>query len=104
VLVVLDSKREELWVQAFTAELSPLGQPAALIPAVAAALITGPLLLVGNAADRLVPLRPDALVSTAVGCPDAAIVAALAAADAAAGTTLPAVPLYLRPADVTIPP
>ena len=103
VLVVLDSKRDQPWVQAFTADLSPLGPVSAMSPKAAAALVSGPVLLVGDAAGLVAPLLPEALMSLASGYPDAAIVAALAAADWAAGITLPALPLYLRPADVTLP-
>jgi len=103
LLVVLDSKRDQPWVQAFAADLSPLGPVAAMSPEVAAALVCGPALLVGDAAGLVAPLLPEAQVSLASGYPDAAIVAALAAADWATGTTLPALPLYLRPADVTLP-
>jgi len=103
LLVVLDSKRDEPWVQAFAADWSPLGPVAALSPSAAAALLSGPVLLVGDAADRVAPLMPEAELSAASGSPDAAIVAALAAEDWVSGTTLPAAPLYLRPADVTLP-
>jgi len=104
VLVALDSKRDELWVQAFAADLTPLGAPAALRPEDAAGLAAGPAVAVGDAAFRVAPLLTDCLVSTASGPPDAAVVAALAAADHAAGTMLPPLPLYLRPADVTVTP
>ena len=103
VMVVLDSKRDDPWVQAFGPDLSALGPVVALSPSAAAALLTGPVLLVGDAAERVAPLMPEAQLSAASGSPDAAIVAALAAADWAAGTMRAAAPLYLRPADVTMP-
>lgn len=103
VLVVLDSRREEVWVQAFTADLTPLASCAALAPAEAAGLVAGPVVLAGDAAGLVAPLLPDAELAQSAGAPDAAWVAALAAARFAAGTHLPAEPLYLRGADVTMP-
>ncbi len=102
VVVAIESKREDLWAQAFTADLAPLGPPAALSPAAAAALAPGDVVVAGDAADRVLALRPDALAATAPGWPDAAGVAELAARHWAAGTALPPEPLYLRPADVTL--
>ncbi|MGE5504771.1 MAG: tRNA (adenosine(37)-N6)-threonylcarbamoyltransferase complex dimerization subunit type 1 TsaB [Actinomycetota bacterium] len=100
VLAAIESKREEIWVQAFDASLHPLGPVAALKPEAAAALVPGPLLVVGDAAPAVLAHRPDAVAASAPGWPDAAVVAALAAA----GARLPPEPLYLRPADVTVCP
>jgi tRNA threonylcarbamoyladenosine biosynthesis protein TsaB len=102
VLVVLDSKREELWVQAFGADLAPLGDIRAALPEQAAALVNGPVVLAGDAAGLVAPLLPGATLSTALGWPDAAVVGRLAAERFRAGTALPAEPLYLREADVTV--
>lgn len=104
LLVALESKREELYVQAFAADLTPLCEPCALLPEEAAALVAGPVLVAGDAAPRLLPLLEGALASSAPGCPDAAVVAALAGLRWAEGRALPPEPLYLRPADVTLPP
>lgn len=103
VLVVLDSRREELWVQPFSATLEPLADIVAATPAQAAALIDGPVVLAGDAAALVAPLLPDALLAGCPGAPDAGRVAALAAARWPAGKTLPPEPLYLRGADVTLP-
>lgn len=103
VLAVLDSRREELWVQAFSPTLEPLGDIAALTPLEVAALDLGPVVLAGDASDLVAPLIPAATQASSAGAPDAAKVAALAARHWAAGTALPAEPLYLRPADVTMP-
>lgn len=103
VLVVLDSRRDELWVQAFGADLVPLGEAAALLPEEAARLVAGPVVLAGDAADLVAPLMPQAVRTTAPGAPDAAQVAALAAARWAAATALAPEPLYLRAPDVTLP-
>ncbi|MGE5514220.1 MAG: tRNA (adenosine(37)-N6)-threonylcarbamoyltransferase complex dimerization subunit type 1 TsaB [Bacteroidota bacterium] len=104
VLVVLDSRREELWVQAFSAALEPLGEVAAMTPAQVGALALGPVVLAGDARELVAPLLPDAVLASSPGAPDAAQVAALAARRWADGTALPPEPLYLRPPDVTLPP
>ncbi|MGE5546875.1 MAG: tRNA (adenosine(37)-N6)-threonylcarbamoyltransferase complex dimerization subunit type 1 TsaB [Solirubrobacterales bacterium] len=103
VLVVLDSKRAEVWAQAFGPDLAPLGEPAALAPADAARLVSGEVVVAGDAALLVTPFLPDAVAASTPGLPDAAVVAALAAERWAAGTALPPEPLYLRPADVTMP-
>lgn len=102
ILVALDSKREEMWVQTFAADLTPLAPPMAALPDVAAAFVAGPCVIVGDAAGRLLPLLPHATLSTAPGAPDAAFVAELAEHHWSRGTALPAEPLYLRAPDVTI--
>ncbi|MGE5477884.1 MAG: tRNA (adenosine(37)-N6)-threonylcarbamoyltransferase complex dimerization subunit type 1 TsaB [Bacteroidales bacterium] len=103
VLVVLDSRRDELWVQAFSAALEPLGEVAALTPEQVAALELGPLVLAGDARDLVAPLLKGATLASSAGAPDAARVAELAARRWAEGSALPPEPLYLRPADVTMP-
>jgi tRNA threonylcarbamoyladenosine biosynthesis protein TsaB len=103
ILVALDSRRDELWVQAFDADLSPLGEVAAMLPEEAARVLSGPLVLAGDAADLIAPLCPGAILATTARAPDAAQVARLAARKWAEGTALPPEPLYLRPADVTMP-
>lgn len=103
LLVVLDSKREEVWAQAFGPDRAPLSEPAALVPAEAAALAGPAWTVAGDAAALVLPLLPGA-TACAARLPDAAVVAALAAARWPAGTALPPEPLYLRPADVTPPP
>ncbi|MBC7906977.1 MAG: tRNA (adenosine(37)-N6)-threonylcarbamoyltransferase complex dimerization subunit type 1 TsaB [Rhodospirillaceae bacterium] len=103
VLVVLDSRRDEVWVQAFDTDLAPLGDPAALLPLEAAKLLAGPVVAAGDAASLVVPLMRDGVLATSLGAPHAAQVAMLAARRWAEGTALPPEPLYLRPADVTMP-
>lgn len=103
VLVVLDSRREDLWVQAFTEDLVAMGEPTALLPAEAARLLTGPVVVAGDAAHLVLPLMEDAVLATSPGAPHAAQVAALAVRHWAAGSALAPEPLYLRPADVTMP-
>jgi tRNA threonylcarbamoyladenosine biosynthesis protein TsaB len=103
LLVALESKRDDLWVQTFAADLTPLAPVAALAPEVAATLIAGPVLLAGDAADRIAPLMAGAALSSGSGFPDAAVIAPLAARRWQDGAALPPNPLYLRPADVTLP-
>jgi len=109
VVVVLDSKRAELYVQFFAADLTPLNAPRALRPddiaAEMAAMPPSPFVIAGDAAASVVAalagLGTIAALSTAAARPDAAIVAALAAA-----MPLPAAlpdPLYVHPVETTAP-
>jgi len=112
VVAVVESKRADLYVQAFGADLAPLGAPASLMPeALAEALPAGPLVLVGDGAGR----AADALgtggritLSTADPHPDARVLAAIAAERLAdVGSEIhelaPPEPLYLRPPDAKRP-
>lgn len=103
VVVVLDSRREELWVQVFSPSLEAQGPVRALTPLEVAALDLGAVVLAGDACDLVAPLMKDAVLASSPGAPDAALVAALAARHWPAGTALPPEPLYLRDADVTLP-
>lgn len=103
VVVVLDSRREELWVQVFSSALETQGPVRALTPLEVAALDLGAVVLAGDACDLVAPLMKDAVLASSPGAPDAALVAALAARHWPAGTALPPEPLYLRDADVTLP-
>lgn len=103
LIVVIDSKRSELFAQSFSADLTPLGPPVALCPAEIAALAEGPVLLAGDGAGQVAACRPDAELSKAPPYPEAAIVAALAQQRFDAGLALPPEPFYLRPPDVTLP-
>lgn len=87
IVVVLDSKREDRWVQVFDDMLQPLSPPASVMPDQIAGLTTGPTIVLD-----------DPTLYT-----DASVVAELAAQGWPGGTTLPPQPLYLRPADVTMP-
>ncbi len=103
LLVAVDSKRADLFVQAFDADLTPLGRPDGMLPTAAVQSAAGPLLLAGDAAKQLAALRSDAVLSAAPVFPDARIVARLAGERHAAGRALPPEPIYLRPPDVTLP-
>lgn len=109
VLVAVDSRRAEPFLHLFDAALAPLGEPAMLEPAAIPAWLDAllpvgaPLLVAGDGAGPVMAAlgERDGLTQAAGdGLPDAAVVAALAAARPAG---LPAEPFYLRPPDVTLP-
>ena len=87
LVVIIDSKREDLWVQQFDDQLTPLSPPQALMP------------------DQIETLKgPDTLViDESMYQIDAAQIARLAYELWPLNATLPPQPLYLRPADVTLP-
>ena len=110
MLVVLDSKRAEVYAQAFRSDLRPLSEVQALMPADLAALMaTGKgdadrVLVAGDGAGQVIQALKDkgieAVLSTAPGVPDAATVAAIAAERGSSDQPAePLRPLYLRPPD-----
>ncbi len=107
VVVALDSKRAEPYLQSFDSALAPRDAPSARAVAAYAAGLGGgaPYIVVGDAADRLaIELRRHAAVVSVIAAlrhPDAAVVAAIAAA-APAPTAVPA-PLYIHPVETTTP-
>lgn len=103
LLSVIDSRRDEAWVQAYAPDLTPLGEVEALLPAQVAERYRMPVVVAGDGAAGLLPLLADGVAADAPGWPDAALVAELAARHWTAGTALPPEPLYLRPPDVTVP-
>lgn len=117
LLVALDSRRADVFVQAYADDLSPAGDAEAVLPEDLPAFASranrgdgpnGPVLVAGDAADRsaeaLQAGGAEVILSTAPGAPDAASVAALAAqrwsAEMLPG---PPGPLYLRPPDAKTP-
>ena len=100
LLVVIESKRKELFGQYFGSARQPLGEALVLPPA---ALFKhrpqGPLVIAGDAAHYLRE-TPGAIFAASAGRPDARAIAHLAAEGRA---ILAARPLYLRGADVTVP-
>ena len=107
VLVVMTSKRRELYAQRFGHDLQPLAAPRAATPeTIVTELMAGDPLLAGDGAEIV---RDDMAASGrrsrhagGTGLPDAAILARTAAA-VARDTWLPATPVYLRPPDVSPP-
>lgn len=102
VLVAVESKRADVFVQLFDAELAPVFEPRAVLPEAVAELLRGPVLLAGDAALRL-PDLPQARRSATRGIADAAVVAAVAARRHADGEDRAPAPLYVRPPDVSMP-
>jgi tRNA threonylcarbamoyladenosine biosynthesis protein TsaB len=100
LLVVIDSKREELFGQYFDSDRRPLGAPLVLG---ALDLLerrpAGPLILAGDGAARL-PDAPGLERAEGTGRPDARAIALLAEEGR---VTLDLRPLYLRAPDVTLP-
>jgi tRNA threonylcarbamoyladenosine biosynthesis protein TsaB len=102
VLAAVDSKRAEPYFQLFDADLAPLGPPVATTPQdFAASLALRALTLAGDEAVRAaLAAHGIDVTATAIRHPDAAVVAALAAAREH-GEAL--TPFYLHPAAVTHP-
>lgn len=109
LLVALDSRREDFYVQLFGADGQPHGEPVAALPGelrdlVDAAIGGAPLWVAGDAADRAATAlgARGGITTVADSAPDAAGVLA-AAIVRAVPPDAPARPLYLRPADVSFP-
>ncbi|MCE2509466.1 MAG: tRNA (adenosine(37)-N6)-threonylcarbamoyltransferase complex dimerization subunit type 1 TsaB [Alphaproteobacteria bacterium] len=105
LLVALDTKRGDLYVQAFDSTLTPLAEGEVLAPAACARFEgEGPLLIVGDGASLLREVfgQNSRAVrwSEAPGHPEAAVIARLAAAREPS----PALrPIYLRPPEARLP-
>lgn len=108
LLVALDAKRAEIYLQPFDPGLAPLAAPAALLPAAIEAALAGHVApgrlgVVGSAAAAALAAlgasrRYRAVPVDAPPLPDAAVVARRAAARLEAGSAAspPPAPLYLR--------
>ncbi|MBV8505018.1 MAG: tRNA (adenosine(37)-N6)-threonylcarbamoyltransferase complex dimerization subunit type 1 TsaB [Alphaproteobacteria bacterium] len=111
VLVALESRREDLYVQFFDPHGDPLCEPAAIMPALIreaadATIGANPLLIAGDAAQRAAAAlgqRPDTAVlqDSAPGA-IGTLRAGLRLLRLGKAGDAPR-PLYLRPADVTLP-
>jgi tRNA threonylcarbamoyladenosine biosynthesis protein TsaB len=102
VVAIMDTKRADLWVQAFDDGMRPLGAPRSIEAADLSSYLAGLTrpLAVGDAAAAVDGLASRADAPSHV---DARLVAELAVNAVRDGTALPPDPLYLRPADVTLP-
>jgi tRNA threonylcarbamoyladenosine biosynthesis protein TsaB len=110
LLVALESRREDIYIQLFDYAHRPLGEPSAAMPralarGLSAIIGEAPLLVAGDAAQRaanmLLP-RFATIVAEESG-PDAAGVLRAVLRRARASENLPKpLPLYLRPPDVTV--
>ncbi|HEX6094505.1 MAG TPA: tRNA (adenosine(37)-N6)-threonylcarbamoyltransferase complex dimerization subunit type 1 TsaB [Dongiaceae bacterium] len=104
VAIVMDSKRGDLFTQFYDRDRRPVSGPSILPPeSVLAAAPGQPLIAAGDGVALLEPHLPAGAGTTvtAVAHIDAVHVAALAARRSPS-ELLPPVPLYLRPADVTV--
>ena len=108
VVVAIDTKRGDLYLQCFDPNLAPLGAGQVVaVDDVAATMPPGPLCLAGDGDWLIAPalLKRD-VIPARVGAPDAAAVAALgaellAAARRAGAPLPPPEPLYLRAPEAT---
>ena len=106
LVAAIESKREELFLQAFAASGPALGYGAQIHPRdVTTFLPKGKLLLAGDAAARLAGLlkKRDIELAPGTGAVDPAQVARLGAAAFKSGDAAPPRPLYLRAPDTTTP-
>jgi tRNA threonylcarbamoyladenosine biosynthesis protein TsaB len=110
LLVALESRRADLFIQLFDYAHRPLGEPTAAMPGALAKALSGiigeaPLLVAGDAAQRAANMllsRADTIVVEESG-PDAAGVLRAVLRRARESENLPKpLPLYLRPPDVTV--
>ena len=105
-VVLIDSRRGDVFMQIFGADAVPLSKPAAADPAALDALLpAGPLLLAGDAAPAALDVLARAGRDVALAA-DSALPAPVAVARLAAERPLPEGPvtaLYLRAPDVTLP-
>ena len=110
LLVALESRRDELYVQLFDHACCPLGDPTAIMPAALDKALSGligraPLVVAGDAAQRAADtsLPRSRTIVVEESAPDAAGVLQAVLRRARGGEDrLKPLPLYLRPPDVTV--
>ena len=110
LLVALESRRDELYVQLFDHACCPLGDPTAIMPAALDKALSGligraPLVVAGDAAQRAAdtPLPRSRTIVVEESAPDATGVLQAVLRRARGGEDrLKPLPLYLRPPDVTV--
>ncbi len=111
VLIALDSKRDDIYVQLFDGKNCPLCEPGALLPPdIAGLLPAGDVAVAGNAAEGVLrhfsSRKPPLVPVAGPALPDAAIVASIGMKRFAARTAATASPpraLYLRAPDARLP-
>ena len=108
ILVALDSKRADLYVQLFGGNLAPLTPPAALMAdALGDVAAGGPLVVAGDAAAGALEALADAGIAArgadVSGVPDAAVVGEIALARDLPPVGEAPAPIYLRPPDAIRP-
>ncbi len=118
-LVIIDSRRADLFAQPFAPDGTPLVPPQVLpveaLPGLAGSLrgTAGHLRIIGDSADAARPvlpaiaaatgLSPTAIEIAASGAPDPLTVARLAQRQMLGDRLTPATPLYIRPPDAIAP-
>ena len=111
LLVALDSKRADIYVQAFKPGLKPISEASAMDPAILGEWlqdVPGPIHVVGDARAQataaLIEAGHEPIVIDTPEVPDGSVVAELASQRWALGDILEAPsPLYLRPPDAKLP-
>ena len=111
LMVALDTKRADFYLQIFDPDDAPLSEPAALMPSdIAGILAEGPIAVAGNAGEEVIAALAGSVRTLVMTegpmLPDAAIVAAIGkerfTAQPESARTPPG-PLYLRPPDARLP-
>jgi tRNA threonylcarbamoyladenosine biosynthesis protein TsaB len=110
LLIALESRREDLYIQLFAIPWNPVGPPASMMPAalgeaVNAAVGSAPLLIAGDAAQRAALALSNCADTIIVedSAPDAVGVLRAGLHRWRSGAVDAPRPLYLRPPDVTLP-
>ena len=101
ITAIVDSKREDVFVQDFDSSFHPLGPIRISPPELVFAGTAVRVVAVGNGLNKIECLPENVLRSSASPFPHASLVASLAASHHDDGSALPAAPLYLRAADTT---
>jgi tRNA threonylcarbamoyladenosine biosynthesis protein TsaB len=110
LLVALESRRQDLYIQLFDHAYRPLRDPSAAMPAALDEALSGligaaPLVVAGDAAQRAANMlmsRPSTIVIEQ-SAPDAAgVLRAMLRRPRAGESRIKPLPLYLRPPDVTV--
>ena len=108
LLVAIDSRRSDVYVQLFSPEREPASLPMAIMPGLVESILPGgPIVVAGNAAETVLQAlqQTDVSLSNGPALPDAAVLARIVASRIAPFQTdlEPPAPLYLRPPDAKLP-
>jgi tRNA threonylcarbamoyladenosine biosynthesis protein TsaB len=109
LLIALESRREDLYIQIFDHARNSLGDPTATMPAALYEALNGiigaaPLLIAGDAAQRVASIlaqRPDTIVADDPAPDAAGVLRAVLRRQRLCMLRPRPLPLYLRPPDVT---
>jgi hypothetical protein len=109
LLIVLESRREDLYTQLFDHARNSLGNPTAMMPAALDEMLNriiggAPLLVAGDAAQRAAAIlasRPDTIVAEGFAPDAAGVLRAVLRRQRPCARSAKPLPLYLRPPDVT---